>query len=37
MRAARADDLATVISLTEAAYAPYTAMLGAPPIPVTED
>jgi ribosomal protein S18 acetylase RimI-like enzyme len=37
MRAARSDDLATIVSLTEAAYAPYTALFGAPPIPVTED
>ncbi|RVD49308.1 GNAT family N-acetyltransferase, partial [Mesorhizobium sp. M7A.F.Ca.ET.027.03.2.1] len=37
IRRALADDLQTVISLTEAAYAPYTALLGAPPIPVTED
>lgn len=37
MRIARPDDLATVVSLTEAAYAPYTALFGAPPIPVTED
>lgn len=32
-----AGDLQTVVSLTAAAYAPYTALLGAPPIPVTED
>ncbi|MER8972194.1 MULTISPECIES: GNAT family N-acetyltransferase [unclassified Mesorhizobium] len=37
MRAARADDLPMVIWLTTDAYAPYTALLGAPPIPVTED
>ncbi|TIT04087.1 N-acetyltransferase [Mesorhizobium sp.] len=37
MRLARSDDLGDVLSLTEAAYAPYTALLGAPPIPVTED
>lgn len=37
MRIARPDDLATIVSLTEAAYAPYTALLGVPPIPVTED
>ena len=37
MRIARPDDLATVVSLTEAAYAPYTALFGAPRIPVTED
>jgi ribosomal protein S18 acetylase RimI-like enzyme len=32
-----ADDLAAVVALTEAAYAPYTAAFGAPPMPVTED
>jgi ribosomal protein S18 acetylase RimI-like enzyme len=37
MRTAGPDDLATVVSLTKSAYAPYTALLGAPPIPVTED
>ncbi|RWP91964.1 MAG: GNAT family N-acetyltransferase [Mesorhizobium sp.] len=37
IRRALAGDLQTVVSLTEAAYAPYTALLGAPPIPVTED
>ncbi|MER9297139.1 GNAT family N-acetyltransferase [Mesorhizobium sp. M0621] len=37
IRRARAGDLQTVISLTEAAYAPYTALFGAQPIPVTED
>lgn len=37
MRLARSDDLAAIVALTEAAYAPYTAMLDAPPIPVTED
>lgn len=37
MRAARPDDLAKVVSLTEAAYAPWTASLGAPPVPVTDD
>src|SRR3954465_1190019 len=31
------EDLATVVSLTQAAYAPYNAILDAPPIPVTED
>lgn len=36
-REAGAGDLAAVVALTEAAYAPYTALLGAPPIPVTED
>lgn len=37
IRGAHAGDLETVVSLTEAAYALYTTLLGAPPIPVTED
>ena len=37
MRLARPDDVAGVVALTTAAYAPYTALFGAPPIPVTED
>ncbi|TSE14072.1 GNAT family N-acetyltransferase [Mesorhizobium intechi] len=37
IRRALAGDVQTVVSLTEAAYAPYNAMLGAAPIPVTED
>jgi ribosomal protein S18 acetylase RimI-like enzyme len=37
IRRALAGDLQTVVSLTEAAYAPHTALFGAPPIPVTED
>lgn len=37
MRPARREDLAAIVSLTTAAYAPYIALLGAPPIPVTED
>ncbi|MFC3323381.1 GNAT family N-acetyltransferase [Mesorhizobium cantuariense] len=37
IRKALAGDLQTVVSLTQAACAPYTALLGAPPIPVTED
>jgi ribosomal protein S18 acetylase RimI-like enzyme len=37
IRRALAGDLQTVVSLTEAAYAPYTVLFGAPPIPVTED
>jgi ribosomal protein S18 acetylase RimI-like enzyme len=37
MRLARPDDLSAVVALTMDAYAPYTALLGAPPIPVTED
>ncbi|RWX62290.1 N-acetyltransferase [Mesorhizobium sp. M4B.F.Ca.ET.089.01.1.1] len=34
---ALAADLPAVVSLTTAAHAPYTALLGAPPMPVTED
>jgi len=37
MRLARPDDLAAIVSLTTDAYAPYTDLFGAPPIPVTED
>ena len=37
LRKALAGDLQTVVSLTTAAYAPYSALFGAPPIPVTED
>lgn len=37
MRLARPDDLSAVIALTADAYAPYTAIFDAPPIPVTED
>ncbi|ANT51711.1 GNAT family N-acetyltransferase [Mesorhizobium amorphae] len=37
IRQAHAGDLPAVVSLTEFAYAPYTALFGAPPIPVTED
>jgi len=36
-RLAMADDLAAIVTLTEAAYAPYTSAFGAPPMPVTED
>ena len=36
-RPALADDLGTVVALTEAAYAPYTIAFGAPPVPVTEN
>ncbi|BCG94859.1 GNAT family N-acetyltransferase [Mesorhizobium sp. 131-2-1] len=36
-RMALSTDLAAVAALTTAAYAPYTTLLGAPPIPVTED
>ncbi|KUM27630.1 acetyltransferase [Mesorhizobium loti] len=37
MRVAHSDDLAAVVALTTDAYAPYTALFGTPPIPVTED
>lgn len=37
MRPARLKDLAAVLSVTEAAYEPYQALLGGPPLPVTED
>ncbi|RWM26591.1 N-acetyltransferase [Mesorhizobium sp.] len=37
IRQALAGDLQAIAALTAAAYAPYTALLGAPPIPVTED
>ncbi|TPK59611.1 GNAT family N-acetyltransferase [Mesorhizobium sp. B2-4-19] len=37
IRRALAGDIQTVVSLTQAAYAPYNPMLDAPPIPVTED
>ncbi|MER9302380.1 GNAT family N-acetyltransferase [Mesorhizobium sp. M0293] len=37
IRRARAGDLQTIVTLTETAYAPYTALFGAQPIPVTED
>ncbi|RWE73871.1 GNAT family N-acetyltransferase [Mesorhizobium sp.] len=37
MRLARPDDLAGIVALTTEAYAPYTAIFDAPPIPVTED
>lgn len=37
LRLAVAGDLATVERLTEEAYAPYTPLLGAPPLPVGED
>ncbi len=36
-RLARADDLWAVQALTQAAYAPYTVLLGYPPLPATED
>ena len=36
-RQALAGDLDAVVSLTQAAYEHYTQLLGAPPIPVTED
>jgi ribosomal protein S18 acetylase RimI-like enzyme len=37
IRRALAGDLDAVAQLTDAAYAPYTALFGASPIPVTED
>ncbi|OWV95975.1 GNAT family N-acetyltransferase [Rhizobium sp. R693] len=37
LRAASPDDLQAVEALTTEAYAPYTRLLGRPPIPVTED
>ncbi|MBZ9871093.1 GNAT family N-acetyltransferase [Mesorhizobium sp. BR1-1-9] len=37
IRKALAPDVTAVITLTTDAYAPYTLLLGAPPIPVTED
>lgn len=37
MRLAGPEDLAAIVALTQAAYAPYSAILDAPPIPVTED
>jgi ribosomal protein S18 acetylase RimI-like enzyme len=37
LRRALAGDAHDVVALTAAAYEPYTALFGAPPIPVTED
>ncbi|WP_173421019.1 GNAT family N-acetyltransferase [Ensifer adhaerens] len=37
MRPATTDDLPVVRDITFAAYAPYTELLGGPPLPVTED
>lgn len=37
MRLATPDDREAVTALTTTAYAPYTAMLGSPPVPVTEN
>ncbi|WP_315920189.1 GNAT family N-acetyltransferase [Mesorhizobium sp. SP-1A] len=37
LRLAQADDLATVVRLTEEAYLPYVELLGAAPLPVGED
>jgi ribosomal protein S18 acetylase RimI-like enzyme len=37
LRKALAGDLQAVVSLTKAAYGHYTALFGAPPMPVTED
>ncbi|TGT75849.1 GNAT family N-acetyltransferase [bacterium M00.F.Ca.ET.159.01.1.1] len=36
-RIARPDDLCAIVAVTTTAYDPYTALFGAPPIPVTED
>ena len=36
-RLAQTDDLGAVQALTQAAYAPYTVLLGYPPLPATED
>ncbi|MFE0015573.1 GNAT family N-acetyltransferase [Mesorhizobium sp. NPDC059054] len=37
LRRATGSDLRAIVALTEQAYAPYTQMLDAPPVPVTED
>ncbi len=37
MRPATMNDMPVVRDITAAAYAPYTALLGGPPLPVTED
>lgn len=37
MRQATKEDLETVVNLTNVAYAPWTPLLGAPPVPVTAD
>ncbi|PBB99880.1 GNAT family N-acetyltransferase [Mesorhizobium sp. WSM3862] len=37
IRQALTGDLQAVVAITTDAYAPYTALFGAPPIPVTED
>lgn len=37
LRLANPSDIGAVVALTERAYAVYTQLLGAPPIPVTED
>ncbi|MGH7042144.1 MAG: GNAT family N-acetyltransferase [Acetobacteraceae bacterium] len=37
IRHAAPEDLAAIVALTEAAYAPYDAVLDAPTVPVTED
>jgi ribosomal protein S18 acetylase RimI-like enzyme len=37
VRRSLAGDVDDVVALTTAAYEPYTVLLGAPPIPVTED
>ena len=37
IRRAKPDDLPAIRRITEAAYAPYLDVLGAPPVPMTED
>ncbi len=37
IRLANTEDVPAIVALTAAAYAPYTPLLGAAPIPVTED
>src|SRR5690242_4033910 len=37
IRLAAPGDLDAIVAMTEAAYAPYTKLFGAPPLPVTED
>jgi ribosomal protein S18 acetylase RimI-like enzyme len=37
MKKAVAEDFEQVVALTNIAYAPWTPLLGAPPVPVTED
>ena len=37
LRRAEPADLGAIVAITEAAYAHYTDLLGAPPVPITED